>query len=237
MKDVPRATDEEIQALADAVAEFRAGDAAIRFHRTKAVFGVLTLSGGRLDPRITDSSTMERGRLISEIHPLCSAAWVPAAATHGQGGQGLPAACLPHPVPPIRSTFHGPPGESRRSTAWSPSAPDRLATLPSLHDRYGLWGLSISSGAMYAGLAELLEMNHIPAPSGQGPETDYHKALDLAFEQLDDHDFIHVHTKEPDQAAHTKDPGPAKWRSSRPWTGPWAGTWTGSPPPRTCWWR
>ncbi len=44
----------------------------------------------------------------------------------------------------------------------------------------------------------------------EDPEKDIADRLTTAYESLNDYDFVHVHTKAPDEAAHTKDPDAKK---------------------------
>jgi 2,3-bisphosphoglycerate-independent phosphoglycerate mutase len=66
-------------------------------------------------------------------------------------------------------------------------------------------GLSISSVAMYHGLCQMLGMEILKAKDSEDCEKDLRDRLIRAMEAKD-FDFIHVHTKAPDTAAHTKDP-------------------------------
>jgi 2,3-bisphosphoglycerate-independent phosphoglycerate mutase len=71
---------------------------------------------------------------------------------------------------------------------------------------YGLKGLSIASGLVYHGLARYLGMGVCKVSDSGKPGADLAERLRMALDLLDNHDFIHVHTKTPDEAAHTKDP-------------------------------
>jgi 2,3-bisphosphoglycerate-independent phosphoglycerate mutase len=71
---------------------------------------------------------------------------------------------------------------------------------------WGLRGLSIASGIVYHGLAGYLGMDVCNVADTPDPGRDLASRLELALAALSDHDFIHVHTKMPDQAAHTKAP-------------------------------
>jgi 2,3-bisphosphoglycerate-independent phosphoglycerate mutase len=82
----------------------------------------------------------------------------------------------------------------------------RLTRCPTMRRRYGLRGLSIATGAMYAGLARFTGMDFLKARDTDDPGADLAGRIQLALDRADDYDFIHVHTKRPDQAAHTKDP-------------------------------
>jgi 2,3-bisphosphoglycerate-independent phosphoglycerate mutase len=63
----------------------------------------------------------------------------------------------------------------------------------------------ISSGSVYGGLAKELGLTFARVQDSADPAQDLRDRIRMA---LDDstHDFIHVHTKMPDEAAHTGDP-------------------------------
>jgi len=82
----------------------------------------------------------------------------------------------------------------------------KLLETPDFFQTNGLRGLSISSGAIYKGLAAYLQMDYLPVIDSSDLATDYRQSIQLALDNLDEHDFIHVHTKMPDKAAHQKNP-------------------------------
>jgi len=73
------------------------------------------------------------------------------------------------------------------------------------YDRWGLKGMMIASGAMYMGLAREVGLTPVKAVDGKDPGEDLRGRIHMALSDKE-HDFIHVHTKAPDEAAHTKDP-------------------------------
>jgi 2,3-bisphosphoglycerate-independent phosphoglycerate mutase len=72
-------------------------------------------------------------------------------------------------------------------------------------DQWGLKGLLIASESMYIGLARELGLKAIRVKNSNDPGQDLRERIRLALEDPE-HDFIHVHTKEIDEAAHTGDP-------------------------------
>ena len=72
------------------------------------------------------------------------------------------------------------------------------------HEKWGFKALSISSEPLYQGLARSLglESRLISHPD---PQEDLFQKLELALNS-ERFDFVHVHTKAPDEAAHTKNP-------------------------------
>jgi 2,3-bisphosphoglycerate-independent phosphoglycerate mutase len=79
----------------------------------------------------------------------------------------------------------------------------RIPQIP-FEEMWGMQGLLIASGAVYGGLAHELGMDFERVADTSDPGKDLAERLRLALD--DGHDFVHVHTKVPDEAAHTGDP-------------------------------
>lgn len=77
--------------------------------------------------------------------------------------------------------------------------------LISFMEKWGMRALSISSGAIYWGLCNELGMDVIKVKDTGNVEEDLKNRLLIAKDSKD-YDFIHVHTKMPDEAGHTKNP-------------------------------
>lgn len=83
----------------------------------------------------------------------------------------------------------------------------RKRFLPPFEKQNGLKAASVSTGLMYKGLAAELGMDWIGTKYLPDWRDDLVNRLKLAEKALDDgYEFIHVHTKGPDEAAHKKDP-------------------------------
>lgn len=92
------------------------------------------------------------------------------------------------------------------TTKWASWIEDDI----SFRDEVGVTAAMVTSSALYRGFARFLDMSEIdiPAPTGDvalGLGGRVKAAIDLLDESLDIQ-FIHVHTKAPDEAGHTKDP-------------------------------
>jgi 2,3-bisphosphoglycerate-independent phosphoglycerate mutase len=74
------------------------------------------------------------------------------------------------------------------------------------HDRWGMKGMLVASQSIYQGLAHELGLTFTEAKDTERPDGDLRERIDLAL-TYDGQDFVHVHTKVPDEAAHTGDPG------------------------------
>jgi 2,3-bisphosphoglycerate-independent phosphoglycerate mutase len=73
------------------------------------------------------------------------------------------------------------------------------------HQRWGLSGTILASESIYLGLAQELGMHCARVQNGDDPGEDLRERIRLALDDPD-HDFIHVHTKAPDEAAHGGNP-------------------------------
>ena len=73
----------------------------------------------------------------------------------------------------------------------------KKSNLASFEEKNGMSACIVASGKLMYGIAKLLGMDYIKYNS-------FSEGVNLALNK--DYDFIHLHTKEPDVAAHTKDP-------------------------------
>ncbi|MGE4298836.1 MAG: alkaline phosphatase family protein [Desulfovibrionaceae bacterium] len=208
-KDVLRATPDEARQLAEAVAAFETDGVAVRFHTTKGLFGVLVLRGdalgGGIAPHVTDSNPMTDGRLLSDIVPRADHAHDPAcrrtARVLRRYLRWAFARLADHPVNAARAAQGAPP-----ATGLVTQRAGQLRAATPFAARYGMGGLSIASGVLFRGLARYLGMDSLAVADSDDPGRDLAERIALAHARLPDYGFIHVHTKAPDQAAHTKSP-------------------------------
>lgn len=76
----------------------------------------------------------------------------------------------------------------------------------SFEETTGMKGLSISSGKIYKGIAQYAGMDYFPVIDTDDCGKDYAERIETAIDKSANYDFIHVHTKVPDKAAHKKNP-------------------------------
>jgi 2,3-bisphosphoglycerate-independent phosphoglycerate mutase len=82
----------------------------------------------------------------------------------------------------------------------------RLKPVQPFEQRYGLKGLSMASGLVYQGLSRFIGMDFAKVNDSEDPGEDMAWRIGQAHRALNEYEFVHVHTKVPDEAAHTKDP-------------------------------
>lgn len=200
----PKASEDETAALIRAATEYVRQDIRIRFTRTEGLFGILTLEGN-VSPFVTDSDPIQHGcPLVKTVpwadHAHDSAARNTAAAIRAYLSR-MYHALKDHPVNAARKQK----GEKAICGLVTQRA-GQLKSVTPFSRKYGLRGLSISSGIVFQGLCEYVGIDSHKVADTGNPGGDMARRLALARDALTDYDFIHVHTKTPDEAAHTKDP-------------------------------
>lgn len=200
----PKATDDEILALIKTVGKFTTHDVALRLHHTHGFRGILTLSGP-VAPFVTDSDPMQDNQPLIAVLPLEDYA-------HDQTVQNTAQAISAF----IECSFHTlkrhPVNVARQKKGQPPlnclatQRAGRLKRVRPFTNCYGLKGLSIASGIVYHGLTAYIGMGCRKVTDTAHPGNDLAQRLQMAMAALAEYDFIHVHTKMPDEAAHTKNP-------------------------------
>lgn len=200
----PRATAQEAGMLFDAVAAYAHRDIEMRLHPTQGLRAILTMSGD-VAPFVTDTDPILNDRPVMAPQPWASHARKVAARDTAEA--------LATYLEWVHRTLGKHPVNAARKAAGQPllngivtQRAGRLGRVTPFTERFGIRGLSIAGGIVYHGLARYLGLDGVKAADTDDPAADMTQRLDLAREALAHHDFIHVHTKMPDEAAHTKDP-------------------------------
>jgi len=203
-KGKPEADRNEITVLSDCINRFHMDDVTVTFHPTGGIRGILTLSGD-VSPFITDSDPFIDGRSLAAILPWQDFQKDTAAEK---------TACIlsaylnwvygrlnTHKVNKLRK--HN--GMYPLNGLTTQRAGRRKQVDP-FFKKYGLRGLSLASGMVYWGLGSYIGMDIEKMTDTGDPGADIEERLHMAQAGLVEYDFVHVHTKTPDEAAHTKDP-------------------------------
>lgn len=202
-QDQPQEVDpDQIQKLFDLVLNFEYQGVQIRLRQTKGLFGVLLLQG-ELSADVTDSNPMRDQAYASDVLPFAeSEADVRAQAT----AKALRAY--------LRWAFdrldHSGLNIWRRQNGVSPinalvtQRAGQMKAVPGFSARTGLTGVSIASGAMFQGLSRFIGMQAVDVSNQPDVQRDFSARLNLAVRLLSEYDFVHVHSKAPDEAAHSK---------------------------------
>jgi 2,3-bisphosphoglycerate-independent phosphoglycerate mutase len=199
-----QASDEEVRALVQSVEQFSENGIRVHLHPTHGLLGILILTGD-VTPFVTDTDPMMTNRPLMAVTPWAAHAGDPATRNTARAlGSYLEWAhdkLQNHPVNRARS-------EKSLSSlnGLVTQRAGRLKKVTPFSESYGLRGLSIASGIVYQGLAAYLGLDFRKTADTLHPGNDLAERLRMALAQLADYDFIHVHTKAPDEAAHTKNP-------------------------------
>ncbi|MEA2039890.1 MAG: alkaline phosphatase family protein [Thermodesulfobacteriota bacterium] len=194
---------EEIGLLFHSISFYEAEGIKFRLHQTRRNDAILVLSG-QVSPYVSDSDPMVPGRAMACIQPLAKNPKTEKAERTASALNEYLSYC--HRV--LTDHEHN----RRRGEGNLPQA-NFLATQrcgrrivqEPFNERWGLEGMLIASGSVYTGLAHELGLTPFRVKDSDKPDEDLRERIKVA---LDDHshDFIHVHTKVPDEAAHTGGP-------------------------------
>lgn len=192
--------DSLLPPLGETIGAFETRGVGIRFLPTKGVEGILVLSGA-VTPSVTDSDPMLEGLPLVRVEP-----------TEGTEKAENTARALREYLRWAYRRLSSHPMNVERSKRGLPLAngvvtqrPGRWRALTAFREKWGLRGLSLSSGAVYWGLCDLLGIRVERVEDSGDPEKDLAERLRRAL-GFTDADFVHVHTKMPDEAGHAKDP-------------------------------
>jgi 2,3-bisphosphoglycerate-independent phosphoglycerate mutase len=199
----PEVDAKTCQALHQDIQTYAAAGVEVEFVPTKGIQGLVVLRG-EVSPEITDSNPIQEGRALLEVLPIQGKEADPAV---GRTCQALNAylrwsheRLSRHPLNQERRARGLPP-----VNAVGLQRAGRYRPVPSFETTWGLRPLAIATGPLYRGLSQYVGMPLLPVKDSKYPEADLRSRLEMAKE-LPGHNFIYVHTKAPDVAAHTKDP-------------------------------
>lgn len=198
-----RGDEDAIKALYDAVGEYEADGIRFRLHRTRWNDGILVMSGGA-SPYISDCDPMLPGRPMARVLPLVN--------NPESGRAARTAKALNRYLRFCHNTLEGHSVNQKAVSRGMPAANflatqrcgRRIAQEP-FYRRWGLRGLMVASGGVFRGLALELGMDFRRVDASRNAREEMRQALEIALESQS-HDFVHIHSKAPDEAAHGGDP-------------------------------
>ncbi len=194
---------EKIEQLFRAVTPYETQGVRFKLCRTGPNDAILVISGD-VSPHVSDSDPMTIGRPMAKVKTVSGNPEPEKAAKTADALNNYLSYC--------HSILSGHEVNRRRTEANLPSA-NFLATQrcgrrtpqESFYDLWGLRGMVIASGSVYMGLAHELGLKPFRVKDSNDPGKDLKERVRIAVTDTS-HDFIHVHTKAPDEAGHTKDP-------------------------------
>lgn len=200
----PKAEPNEIAELSSLIKTFYLDQVTVTFHPTAGIRGILTLKGD-VSRYITDSDPFIDGRPLVSIKP-----WQAFRDNSAALQTARILKSYLNWVYQQLSSHHV--NHSRKHKGLRPlnglvtQRAGQLQKVTPFFQNYGLRGLIIASGMVYWGIASYLGMDHEKVADTSDPGADIEQRIKRAATSLVDYDFVHVHTKAPDEAAHTKDP-------------------------------
>jgi 2,3-bisphosphoglycerate-independent phosphoglycerate mutase len=202
-KENPKLDEKTCRILQKEIQTFKEDGIEIEFVPIRGIGGILIVRGD-VSVYITDSNPIYEGRPLMEVLPL-----------EGKGKEkgALKAARVLNSY--LKWCYYTlskhPANEEREQKGLVPinavgtqRAGMRRNIVP-FQEKWGLRGLSISSGAIYHGLCSVLGIEVHKVRDTENPGEDLRERLKIAKEARG-FEFIHVHTKATDEAAHTRNP-------------------------------
>lgn len=200
----PEMDEDEALRLKDSISTFSHNGIRCRLLHSKGIHGFLVLSGP-VSEQITDSDPIYEGRMITKVLPVStkrvSARSQSTAEMMNKYLKWCNERLSGHEINKKRADE----GLLPVNALVTQRAGKRKKLMP-FRKKWGLRGLSISSGPIYWGLCSELGMDVLKVKDTGNIEKDMADRLSLAH-QAREYDFVHVHTKMPDEAGHTKNPG------------------------------
>ena len=202
-RDNIKGTFENISRLYSVISSYESEGVSIRLQQTRRNDAILVLNGP-VSPYVSDSDPIIFGKPVSKIVPLSENPEPEKSRQTARALNNYLTFCY-HQLKKtmIRGLFQEikPSAEYFLVTQRS----GRRIDLPPFQQRWGLNGLMIASPSVYEGLAHELGIEYRSVQDSDDPGLDLKNRICLALSDPT-HDFIHVHTKVPDEAAHTGDP-------------------------------
>ncbi|MDO8915854.1 MAG: alkaline phosphatase family protein, partial [Coriobacteriia bacterium] len=203
--------DDECAEMTKAITPFEHAGIAIEFTYNSQHQGIVSLrsahgQGAAPSEHVTDSDPYVAGRTVTKVEPL-------HAATKPHDARDTSAALNAWLAHVYRTLDAHPVNERRRQRGDAPANfllvkwSARWRPLPDFHSLSGFRGASVSSGVTYKGIAAALGLDWYGVEYLPDWTDDLRMRLGVAARAIaEGHDYIHVHTKAPDVAGHTKDP-------------------------------
>jgi 2,3-bisphosphoglycerate-independent phosphoglycerate mutase len=193
----------EIGELIEAITPYETDGILFQLHQTRRNDAVLVMRGP-VSPFVSDSDPILPDRPVAAVRPLSGNPEREAAVRTAEALNTYLEYChrrlSRHEMNQKRIQKGKPVGNflvTQRSGR-------RIQTEP-FHERWGLRGMVVASVSVYAGIAHELGLDFVHVKDTEDAGEDLRERVYLALEDLT-HDFIHVHTKIPDEASHKGDP-------------------------------
>jgi 2,3-bisphosphoglycerate-independent phosphoglycerate mutase len=189
--------------LQEVVRTFHYAGVNISFVPTGGIRG-LVLVKGEVSAAVTDSNPIYEGRPLMEVLPW--EGW-----EHDKPALNTALALNHYLKWSYRQLSRHPLNHQRKRAGLAPlnavglQRAGQWKPVLNFSDKWGFKALAVAAGCLYRGLSRYVGLEALPVKDTPNPQADLLKRLKLAHKSKR-HDFVYVHTKVPDEAAHTKDP-------------------------------
>ncbi len=199
----PQADTKTCLTLQEEIRSFSQEGIDVEFISTGGIKGIVLLKGD-VSPDITDSNPIIQGRPLMEVLPLKESREDESARRTARVLTSYLKWChlrlSQHPLNRKRTKNRRPP-----LNAVGTQRGGMNKEIQTFGEKWGFKALAIASGTVYRGLSRFLGMDFREVKDTSKPGDDLLERLKLAH-AAHAYDFVYVHTKAPDEAAHTKDP-------------------------------
>ncbi|MBI3300651.1 MAG: 2,3-bisphosphoglycerate-independent phosphoglycerate mutase [Deltaproteobacteria bacterium] len=197
--------EDDCEALSAAIAAYETQGLQFSLQACGRCEAILTLSGNP-SRYLSDVDPFSNGALVARAQPLeedpDQENAERTAAALNEYLQCVHHRLQAHPLSKERQVLGLPP-INFLLTKWAAVRPQ----VPPFHEQNGLRAASVENYPLYIGLARVCGMTPVTVPHHTSVAADFREklhAVDTLFRQ--GYEFVHVHSKGPDVAAHQKDP-------------------------------
>jgi 2,3-bisphosphoglycerate-independent phosphoglycerate mutase len=189
-RDHVKGTFSELSPFYARIASFAYEGIGFRLHHTRRNDGILVISGDA-SPHVSDADPITRGKPIAKIMPVSGAPDPEKARKTAEA--------LNHYLRYTYDRLHK--LTSTPANILVTQRSGRRVSLQPFAHQWGMRPLMIASSAVYAGLANELGFDFARVTDTGDPGRDLRERIRMALDDTK-HDFIHVHTKVPDETSH-----------------------------------
>jgi 2,3-bisphosphoglycerate-independent phosphoglycerate mutase len=199
----------DIEALMDGLTPYETMGVQFKLHKKPFINDAILVMSGNVSPCISDCDPIIPGRRMARVVALSENANPDRAQRTAKALNAYLAYChhvlQDHEVNCRRKEQNRP-----RANFLATQRCGQRIKQESFKNLWGLSAMLIASGPVYGGLAHELGMTFVQTKDGNDPGGDLRERVRMALHNTD-HDFFHVHTKMPDEAAHTGNP---EWKTA-----------------------
>ena len=202
-RDEIKGSAEDFKRFFATISSYEAGGIRFRLHQTRRNDAILIISG-QVSPFVADSDPMIKGLPMGRIVPLAENPEPTKAERTARALNAYLANC--HRIlNRMKQTERQDSDVLKGANFLVTQRCGRRIVQTPFNQLWGFQGMLIASVSVYWGLARELGLECVKVKDSENPAQDLEERIDLVLTD-NSHDFFHVHTKVPDEAAHTGSP-------------------------------